>query len=104
MAGEGPHRPGPPSRRRRRQPRHLRPRPGLTAAGAHVALTVGQAPAGHLGSVAGMERTIFEPEHEQFRASFRRWVDAEIVPHYLQWEADGIVPREVFAKAGEHGF
>ena len=51
-----------------------------------------------------MERTIFEDEHEQFRASFRRWVDAEIVPHYLDWEKDGIVPREVFTKAGEHGF
>ena len=51
-----------------------------------------------------MERTIFEDEHEQFRASFRRWVEAEIVPHYLDWESAGIVPREVFAKAGEHGF
>lgn len=51
-----------------------------------------------------MERTIFEPTHERFRASFRRWVDAEIVPHHLQWEADGIVSWEVFAKSGEHGF
>jgi alkylation response protein AidB-like acyl-CoA dehydrogenase len=51
-----------------------------------------------------VERTLFEPEHEQFRSSFRRWLDKEIVPHHEEWEHDGIVPREVFAAAGAHGF
>jgi alkylation response protein AidB-like acyl-CoA dehydrogenase len=51
-----------------------------------------------------MERTIFEKEHEMFRRSFRRFVEREIVPHHEQWEKEGIVPRELWLKAGEYGF
>jgi alkylation response protein AidB-like acyl-CoA dehydrogenase len=55
-------------------------------------------------TVVNMERTIFEPEHEALRASFRAWVDKEMVPHYLDWEKAGIVPHDVFVQAGSHGF
>jgi alkylation response protein AidB-like acyl-CoA dehydrogenase len=51
-----------------------------------------------------MQRTIFTDEHEMFRDAFRQFVDKEIVPGFLQWEADGIVPRELFAAAGASGF
>ena len=49
-------------------------------------------------------RAIYEDDHEDFRESFRRFLAKEVVPHYDQWEKDGIVPREIFAKAGENGF
>jgi alkylation response protein AidB-like acyl-CoA dehydrogenase len=49
-------------------------------------------------------RTIFADEHDQFRASFRSWLDKEVVPHHEQWEADGIIPRELWLEAGKHGF
>ncbi|HEY3659259.1 MAG TPA: acyl-CoA dehydrogenase family protein [Steroidobacteraceae bacterium] len=48
-------------------------------------------------------RTIFSEEHELFRSNVRRFVDAEIVPFHRQWERDGIVPREIWRKAGEQG-
>jgi alkylation response protein AidB-like acyl-CoA dehydrogenase len=51
-----------------------------------------------------MQRTIFTEEHDMFRDAFRQFVDKEIVPGFLQWEADGIVPRELFAAAGASGF
>ena len=51
-----------------------------------------------------MERTVFEDEHEALRASFRGWLDKEVVPNHLEWEAAGIVPHELFAAAGSHGF
>src|SRR6478735_5810009 len=51
-----------------------------------------------------MERTLFDDTHEQFRASFRSFVAKEIAPHYLDWEAAGIAPRELFAAAGASGF
>jgi len=51
-----------------------------------------------------MQRAIFTDEHEMFRAAFRQFVDKEIVPHHLQWETAGIVPRELFAAAGSSGF
>ncbi|MEJ7582805.1 MAG: acyl-CoA dehydrogenase family protein, partial [Acidimicrobiales bacterium] len=51
-----------------------------------------------------MERTIFSEEHALFRGSFRRFVDKEIVPHHLEWERAGIVPRELFERAGSNGF
>lgn len=48
-------------------------------------------------------RDLFAPEHEQFRESVARFVDIELVPHHAQWEEDGVVPREVWRKAGEMG-
>ncbi len=51
-----------------------------------------------------MERTILEPEHEDLRASFRSWLEKEVVPHRDEWDAAGIVARSMFTEAGRHGF
>ena len=48
-------------------------------------------------------RKIFTAEHEMFRDQVRRFVEREIAPHHRQWEHDGIVPREVWRRAGEQG-
>ncbi len=50
-----------------------------------------------------MKRTLFEPEHDDFRASVRRFFAEEVAPHHERWEAEGLMPHEVFAKAGELG-
>src|ERR1700737_456714 len=50
-----------------------------------------------------IERTIFREEHRIFRESVRRFVEREIVPYHAQWEKDGIVPRELWLKAGAEG-
>jgi alkylation response protein AidB-like acyl-CoA dehydrogenase len=49
-------------------------------------------------------RSIFEPEHDDYRESFRRFLEAEIVPHYAEWREAHLVPRELYAKAAAHGF
>jgi long-chain-acyl-CoA dehydrogenase len=51
-----------------------------------------------------MRRRPFDDEHDDFRASFRRFVETEMLPHSAAWDAAGIVDREVFAEAGAHGF
>jgi acyl-CoA dehydrogenase len=51
-----------------------------------------------------MQRTIFEPEHDQFRESARRFFQAEIGPHGERWRKQGFVDREAFQKAGEQGY
>ena len=51
-----------------------------------------------------MNRTLFEPEHQLFRESFRKFVEREVAPHHAQWEREGVVSREVWRKAGENGF
>ena len=54
-----------------------------------------------------MRRTLFEDVHEDFRASFRTFLEREVVGEegrYGEWEREGIVPREVFALAGRGGF
>lgn len=51
-----------------------------------------------------MRRTLFAEEHDQFRSSVRTFVEKEVVPSFLDWERDGIVPRELFLKAGAAGF
>ena len=48
-----------------------------------------------------MRRTLYEPEHADFRESWRAFLEREAVPNAEQWERDGIVPREFFAAAGE---
>lgn len=50
-----------------------------------------------------MERRIFEAEHDAFRATVRAFAESEILPYHQQWEEDGIVPRELWKKAGELG-
>ena len=50
-----------------------------------------------------IERSLFTAEHDMWRELVRRFVDTEIVPHHAQWEKDGIVPRELWLKAGEAG-
>src|SRR5256885_16607841 len=49
-------------------------------------------------------RTIFSEEHEMFRRSFRRFLEREAEPYHAEWEDQGQVSREVWRKAGEHGF
>jgi acyl-CoA dehydrogenase len=51
-----------------------------------------------------MKRRKFSEEHEIFRDAFRQFLTREAVPHYEQWEHDGMVSREVWRKAGENGF
>lgn len=48
-------------------------------------------------------RSVFREDHESFRDQVRRFVDKEIVPFHHQWEKDGIVPKDVWLKAGEAG-
>jgi alkylation response protein AidB-like acyl-CoA dehydrogenase len=54
-----------------------------------------------------MKRTLYEDVHEDFRASFRTFLEREVLGEegrYGEWERAGIVPREVFALAGRGGF
>jgi len=50
-----------------------------------------------------MKRVIFEPEHEQFRDSVRRFMQAEVGPHADRWREAGMVDRETYTKAGAQG-
>jgi alkylation response protein AidB-like acyl-CoA dehydrogenase len=50
-----------------------------------------------------MRRTLFEPDHVDYRESVRRFVAEEITTNHAAWERDGIVPRELFAKAAAKG-
>jgi len=47
--------------------------------------------------------TLYEQEHEDFRAGVIAFLERECVPHHEKWEADGIVDRDVWRKAGEQG-
>ncbi|MGN2637025.1 acyl-CoA dehydrogenase family protein [Nocardia takedensis] len=51
-----------------------------------------------------MERTLFEPEHDLFRESFRKFLDQHVAPNHAQWEEEGVVDRAVWVEAGKQGF
>ncbi|SCW71982.1 Acyl-CoA dehydrogenase [Sphingobium faniae] len=48
-------------------------------------------------------RSFFRDEHEAFRASVRRFIEDEVLPHHEAWEEAQIVPRQVWRRAGELG-
>jgi alkylation response protein AidB-like acyl-CoA dehydrogenase len=50
-----------------------------------------------------MRRSVFDPDHEQFREVVREFLAREVAPHAQAWEAAGIVDREVYRAAGKHG-
>ena len=41
--------------------------------------------------------------HHALRDSIKRFVDKEILPYHNLWEKDGIVPKDIWLKAGEIG-
>ena len=42
-----------------------------------------------------MNESIYNDEHEAFRALYRRFLDDEVLPHYAEWETIGHVPRDL---------
>ena len=49
-------------------------------------------------------REIYTAEHAQLRDSLRRFIAAEIAPHFTAWENAGIVDRALWPKLGAAGF
>ena len=45
-----------------------------------------------------MRRAVFDEDHELFRQTLRAFIEAEVVPHYDQWFAAGLVPRDFYYK------
>jgi alkylation response protein AidB-like acyl-CoA dehydrogenase len=50
-----------------------------------------------------MRRAVFHEDHELFRQTLRAFIEAEVVPHYDQWFAAGLVPREFYYNLAELG-
>ncbi|MDV9189702.1 acyl-CoA dehydrogenase family protein [Streptomyces sp. SR27] len=50
-----------------------------------------------------MKRQLYTEDHEAFRGVVRTFLEKEVLPHYEQWEKDGIVSREVWLAAGRKG-
>ncbi|MGD9386701.1 MAG: acyl-CoA dehydrogenase family protein [Gammaproteobacteria bacterium] len=51
-----------------------------------------------------MHRNIFEEEHDIFRDSVTKFLQAEVQPHLEGWLEAGIIDRELFRKAGDQGY
>lgn len=50
-----------------------------------------------------IKRGLFSQEHDAFRDMVRKFIENEIAPHHAAWEGEGIVPRELWLKAGAAG-
>ena len=57
-----------------------------------------------MANAVNYSRTLFEPEHELFRQSYRAFLDKHVAPYHEQWEKDKIVDRGVWLEAGKQGF
>lgn len=50
-----------------------------------------------------MRRSIFEPEHDEFRATARSYFETVCAPNTERWEERGYVDREAWTEAGKLG-
>ncbi len=50
-----------------------------------------------------MRRDLYDPEHELFRETAAAFLRTEVAPHRDRWEAEGIVDKSMFRKAGAQG-
>ncbi|WP_439588960.1 acyl-CoA dehydrogenase family protein [Hydrogenophaga sp.] len=50
-----------------------------------------------------MPRTLFSPEHDQFRDTARRFMENEVAPRLAEWEVHGTFDSAIFARAGLAG-
>ncbi|MGH6708970.1 MAG: acyl-CoA dehydrogenase family protein [Bradyrhizobium sp.] len=46
---------------------------------------------------------LYKPEHQAWRATLRKFVDTEIMPHVDEWEEAGEFPRDLYRKAAAIG-
>lgn len=51
-----------------------------------------------------IRRRIFEPEHQMFRDTVRKWAETEVYPRSAEFRRDGMVARDVWTSAGKQGF
>jgi acyl-CoA dehydrogenase len=47
---------------------------------------------------------IFGDEHQIFRKGVRRFVEREVIPHTVEWEEDGEIPKSIWKRMGELGY
>ncbi|MEV6697468.1 acyl-CoA dehydrogenase family protein [Streptomyces sp. NPDC051453] len=50
-----------------------------------------------------MRRSVFNEDHDAFRAMIRDFIAKEVTPHYADWEKQGRVPRSLYRSLGELG-
>lgn len=50
-----------------------------------------------------MKRSAFSADHDLYRANVARFIAERVTPHHQQWEADGLVPRQLWRDAGLAG-
>lgn len=51
-----------------------------------------------------MKRSIYDEDHEAFRASVKEFLDRSVVPHVEQHATDKAIPRDFWLEAGKQGF
>jgi alkylation response protein AidB-like acyl-CoA dehydrogenase len=50
-----------------------------------------------------VNRTIYDEDHQAFRATIREFIAKEVVPHYAEWENEGSPPRDLYRALGRLG-
>jgi acyl-CoA dehydrogenase len=50
-----------------------------------------------------VKRTLFTPEHEDFRHLVRDFIAKDVLPFYDEWLTAGVVPRDLYRRLAEIG-
>lgn len=54
-------------------------------------------------SLDALPRSAYNEDHEAFRRTVRQFMQTEIAPNAAKWQEDGMVPKDIWPKAGELG-
>lgn len=52
---------------------------------------------------ADPRRGIFSADHQSFRDTVARFLAQEVLPHHAKWEEEGLIPRDLWRRAGAAG-
>jgi alkylation response protein AidB-like acyl-CoA dehydrogenase len=55
------------------------------------------------GRNSGVERCLFDADHEVYRDTVRQFLSKEVEPHYEEWEQAALIDRGVWRSAGRTG-
>lgn len=50
-----------------------------------------------------LSRSVYTQDHEAFRDTVRQFVAKELEPNTAQWDAEGLIPKSIWPRAGEIG-
>ena len=58
---------------------------------------------GSTEATSDQRRGLFTADHDTFRRTLAAFIAKEVLPHHARWEEEGLIPRDLWRRAGATG-